>query len=75
MSEVLELAWADVVNVTEIAPSADKSNIRKLMVTRIHVGIEEGIRDANDLKTLALNAVDWYALVVTDNPTLPPKKE
>jgi hypothetical protein len=75
MSDALDQAWADVANITEIAPSADQTAIRNLMAARIMAGIEEGIRDPSELKTLALNAVDWYALVAADNPTKPPKKD
>jgi hypothetical protein len=75
MSEALDQAWADVASITEIAPSADQIEIRNLMAARIMTGIEEDIRDVTELKTLALNAVDWYALVAADNPTIPSKKE
>ncbi len=67
----LEAAWADVAEITLIAPSADQSTILSLMAARITAGIEEGIRDVGGLKTLALNAIDWYALVASDNPTSP----
>jgi hypothetical protein len=67
----LEAAWADVAEITLIAPSADQSTILSLMAARITAGIEEGIRDVSGLKTLALNAIDWYALVASDNPTSP----
>lgn len=74
MEEALELAWAEVANIAELAPSADETAIRSLMTTRLMAGIEEHIRDLSVLKTLALNAIDWYALVAADNPTIPPKQ-
>jgi hypothetical protein len=75
MSEALEQAWSDVASITEVAPSADQTSIRRLMAARIMAGVEEGVRDPGELKTLALNAVDWYALVASDNPTGSPDKE
>lgn len=75
MSDALEQAWADVASITEVAPNVDQVAIRKLMAARIMAGVEEGVRDPDELKTLALNAVDWYALVASDNSTVPPNNE
>jgi hypothetical protein len=75
MGAALDLAWADVASITEVAPSADKSVLRELMAARILTGIDEGIRDPVELKTLALSAVDWYGLISENNPTAPPKKD
>jgi hypothetical protein len=66
MGLALDEAWADVATITLIVPTADRTAIRNLMASRIMAGVEEGVRDRAELKLLALNAIDWWSLISSE---------
>jgi hypothetical protein len=64
MSRALDEAWDEVESITIAGPAVDRDAARNIMAMRIVAAVEEGIRELDQLRMLALHSLGNSAFLL-----------